>query len=58
MSEEERVRPKPEPGALPKGPPPAGQKPKAIVKNPSTPGIQKPNRPDGRDDPPQGEQRG
>jgi hypothetical protein len=42
---DERAIPKPQP-----------QRP--IVVNPSTPGVQKPNRPDGRDDPPQGERRG
>jgi hypothetical protein len=35
------------------------KRPKPIVSNPSTPGGgQPPNRPDGRDEPPQGEQRG
>jgi hypothetical protein len=37
--------------ALPK------QTKKPIVKNPSTPGIQTPNKPDGRDAPPAGQTR-
>lgn len=30
---------------------------KPIMANPSTPGLQKPNKPDGRDAPPPGEKR-
>jgi hypothetical protein len=45
MSDEERDLPKPQP-----------QRPVPV--NPSTPGIQKPNRPGGRDAPEQSEKRG
>jgi len=53
MSEERSPKLNPHLTNLPPKPPPT-----PIVANPSTPGVQPTNRPDGREAPPQGETRG